>query len=164
LIFGPVVEETKFKRHLLLTYRGLAYALKCLKGPSDKFIKTKQVKMPEIKPDFKTLLLDLDETLIHSCSLKENPKHVLTVYGDHGDSVKLGLNVRPFCLEFLEIMSQYYEVVLFTASSSTYANAIVNFLDPKRKIIIKILSRENCMETKNGFFIKDLRILKDRQL
>jgi len=43
LIFSPSLTESTFKRHLTLTYRGLVYAKKCLKGPSDKFIKSKQV-------------------------------------------------------------------------------------------------------------------------
>jgi CTD small phosphatase-like protein 2 len=41
LIFSPNINEAAFKKHLTLTYRGLVYAKKCLKGPSDKFIKTK---------------------------------------------------------------------------------------------------------------------------
>lgn len=41
LIFGPGINENTFKKHLTLSYRGLVYAKKCLKGPSDKFIKTK---------------------------------------------------------------------------------------------------------------------------
>lgn len=45
LIFSDQVSESTFKRHLMLTYRGLVYAKKCLKGPSDKFIKTKQVPL-----------------------------------------------------------------------------------------------------------------------
>lgn len=45
LIFSNQVSESTFKRHLMLTYRGLVYAKKCLKGPSDKFIKTKQVPL-----------------------------------------------------------------------------------------------------------------------
>lgn len=53
---------------------------------------------------------------------------------------------------------------MFTASSPSYASAIINFLDPENKYIIGILNRSNCMETKNGFFIKDLRILKNKNL
>lgn len=49
LIFSDSVTESSFKRHLMLTYRGLVYAKKCLKGPSDKFIKTKQVSFNEQK-------------------------------------------------------------------------------------------------------------------
>jgi len=37
-------------------------------------------------------------------------------------------------------------------------------LDPFEKLILGILTRENCMETKNGFYIKDLRIIKNREL
>ena len=61
-------------------------------------------------------------------------------------------------------MSQLYTIYVFTASSSAYANAIVNYLDPKRQWMMGILSRGNCMETKNGFFIKDLRIVGNKQL
>lgn len=45
-----------------------------------------------------------------------------------------------------------------------YATEIINFIDSERKYISGILVRENCMETKIGFFIKDLRIIKNREL
>jgi CTD small phosphatase-like protein 2 len=35
LIFGPHIEDDIFKKYLQLTQRGLIYAKKCLKGPSD---------------------------------------------------------------------------------------------------------------------------------
>jgi CTD small phosphatase-like protein 2 len=47
---------------------------------------------------------------------------------------------------------------------SKYANAIIDYIDPESKFILGILTRVNCMETKNGFFIKDLRILKDKKM
>jgi CTD small phosphatase-like protein 2 len=72
--------------------------------------------------------------------------------------------MRPFVREFLQKTSPLYEIIIFTASASNYATAIVNHLDPERKYINTILTRENCMETKNGFFIKDLRIIKNRDL
>ncbi|CAD8211530.1 unnamed protein product [Paramecium pentaurelia] len=165
LIYGPSIGENSFNKFLQLTQRGLVYAKKCLKGPSDKFIKSKMVQLPEciiVKP--KTLLLDLDETLIHSCSLRENPQVTVTAFGDYGEEAKIHFNIRPFCAWFLQQMSQLYTIYVFTASSSAYANAIVNYLDPKRQWILGILSRGNCMETKNGFFIKDLRIVGNKQL
>lgn len=67
-MFAPSFNEANFKKHLMLTYRGLVYAKKCLKGPSDKFIQSKQVIVPESSsPKGRTLVLDLDETLIHTC-------------------------------------------------------------------------------------------------
>lgn len=76
----------------------------------------------------------------------------------------MGINIRPYCLEFLEKMSLLYEIYIFTASSFDYATEIINFIDSERKYISGILVRENCMETKIGFFIKDLRIVKNRSL
>ena len=61
-------------------------------------------------------------------------------------------------------MSQFYEIYIFTASSFNYAIAISKLLDSKEKYIAGILSRENCMVTKNGFYIKDLRMIKNREL
>lgn len=76
----------------------------------------------------------------------------------------MGINVRPFCVQALHTLSKYYEIYVFTASSENYANSIVDFLDPHNKYISGILSRQQCMQTKSGFFIKDLRILNNRDL
>lgn len=78
--------------------------------------------------------------------------------------LKIGINVRPFCIEFLEKLSYYYDVYIFTASNKFYAEAIVNFLDPNSEIIQGILSRNNCLKTKRENFIKDLSIIKNRNL
>lgn len=74
------------------------------------------------------------------------------------------MNIRPFCSEFLQILAKFYEIFIFTAYSPVYANSIVNFLDPNEILINGILTRENCLQTKNGFFIKDLRIINNREL
>lgn len=76
----------------------------------------------------------------------------------------MGLNIRPYCIEFLEKLAKYYEIFIFTASSPNYANSIINFLDPSKILINGILTRENCLQTKNGFFIKDLRVINNREL
>lgn len=67
-------------------------------------------------------------------------------------------------MEFLEKISKLYDIYIFTASAYDYANEIINFIDYERKYISGLLVRENCMETKIGFFIKDLRIVKNRNL
>ena len=37
----------------------------------------------------------------------------------------------------------------------------MDIIDPKNEYIISILSRENCSLAKNGYYIKDLRIIED---
>jgi len=57
-------------------------------------------------------------------------------------------------------MSKLYEIIVFTASSKDYAEAVVKKIDPNNKYIDFVLVREDCMVTRNGFYLKDLRILK----
>ena len=61
-------------------------------------------------------------------------------------------------------MSKVFEIIIFTASTAYYADAIINHIDPENKYISYVLTRKHCMQTKNGFFIKDLRIIKNREL
>ena len=61
-------------------------------------------------------------------------------------------------------MSRLYEIIIFTASSKEYAEEAVKKIDPNNKYIDFILVRDDCMVTRNGFYLKDLRILKDRNL
>jgi len=67
-------------------------------------------------------------------------------------------------MEFLRSMSKIYEIIIFTASSKEYAEAIVKKIDPNNKYIDFVLARDDCMVTRNGFYLKDLRILKDRKM
>jgi len=115
-------------------------------------------------PRYKTLFIDLDETLIHTCPSGDCPDHLIKGNDEKGNEILIGLNMRPLCLEFLKKVSQYYEVYIFTAATLNYANAVVNFLDPLGQIINGVFSRNNCLVTKNGMFIKDLRIIKNRDL
>lgn len=61
-------------------------------------------------------------------------------------------------------MSEFYTIYIYTASSQAYANAIIQYLDPNKNYIAGMMTRNNCMETKNGFFIKDLRLISNKDL
>ena len=61
-------------------------------------------------------------------------------------------------------MSEIYNVYVFTAGTQDYAEPIVNYLNQKKKTILGVMHRKNCMETHNGFFIKDLRIISNKDL
>ena len=67
-------------------------------------------------------------------------------------------------MDLLKELKESFEIVIFTASHSSYANTVIDHLDPQKNIIKQRLFREHCMVTEQGIFIKDLRIFGDRKL
>ena len=102
----------------------------------------------------KTLVLDLDETLVHS-SFKpvENADIMLPVEID-GQICTIYVLVRPFVAQFLKQMHKIYELVIFTASLSKYAEPLMQHLDPM-KMCSYLLFREHCTFFNNAY-VKDL--------
>jgi CTD small phosphatase-like protein 2 len=47
-------------------------------------------------------------------------------------------------------MAGIYEVVIFTASHSCYANVVVDYLDPKKEWVTHRLYRETCIQSDAG--------------
>jgi len=91
-----------------------------------------------------TLVLDLDETLVHYYET-ETEGHVL---------------VRPGTEEFLQEMSEFYEVVVFTAAMQDYADWVLNQIDPKGCVKYR-LYRQHAIKSEKCY-IKDLtRIGRD---
>lgn len=108
-----------------------------------------------------TLVLDLDETLVHS-SFKpiSNPDFVIPVTIE-GHVHHVYVLERPGTHEFLQRMNKLYEIICFTASLSKYANPLLDLLD-KNKTIRGRLYREHCVYH-NGTYVKDLSLI-GRQL
>jgi len=111
----------------------------------------------------KCLVLDLDETLVHS-SFKPVPDADFIVPVEIDQVVyKVYVLKRPYVDEFLEEVAKHYEVVIFTASLSLYANPLLDMLD-KNGIIAHRLFRESCV-LHGQAYVKDMsklgRKLKD---
>ena len=105
----------------------------------------------------KTLILDLDETLVHSSFTPfENNDIILNVDFD-GMIYNIYVLVRPGAEYFIRNISKYYELVIFTASLSNYASPLLDILDKEENIKYR-LYRENCTFM-NGIYIKDLKKL-----
>ncbi|KAJ3309566.1 hypothetical protein HDV04_005949 [Boothiomyces sp. JEL0838] len=116
--------------------------------------------LPPQKPEHygkKLLVLDLDETLIHT-SFKPLPKadHIIHLEMNNVD-YQVNVLVRPGCKEFLQAVSKVFELVVFTASIPLYANPVIDFIDTN-KVITHRLFREHCIHHK-GNYVKDLSLL-----
>ncbi|KAJ2827487.1 hypothetical protein GGI24_002632 [Coemansia furcata] len=102
----------------------------------------------------KCLVLDLDETLVHSSFREvEHPDYVVPVVLE-GQEHNVYVLKRPGVDEFMRIMGQYYEIVVFTASLSMYADPVLDLLD-KSNVVHHRLFRESC-NLYNGNYVKDL--------
>ena len=55
------------------------------------------------------------------------------------------MNIRPYLGVFLQEMSKLFEIVVFTASFSDYANAILDHIDPGKEYISHRFYREHCI-------------------
>lgn len=95
----------------------------------------------------KTLVLDLDETLIHSLSRSTgfSQGHMVEVKLQNSSFATL-YNVlkRPYCDEFLEKVSQWYNLVIFTASVQAYADPMIDWLEKDRKYFCQRFYRQHC--------------------
>lgn len=105
-----------------------------------------------------TLVLDLDETLIHSEAeyIPDADDKLEFVLG--GEKLQVYVRHRPKVREFLRRANQLFEVVIFTASLREYADALLKSLDPGRRLLKHRYYRDSCVEI-NGVYVKDLSAL-----
>ena len=80
-----------------------------------------------------------------------------------GEQVQAGINIRPYAQELLTSANKDFEVIVFTASHQCYADKVLDFLDPTRRLIHHRLYREHCLNI-DGVNIKDLRIFSNRRV
>jgi CTD small phosphatase-like protein 2 len=152
---------------MIQTLQGLLF-IRSLTEVTQEEIKSKRVYLPP--PDNpskkKVIVFDLDETLVHWLEDFEPSEvdHVLTIQFPNNEVVDAGLNIRPYAIEWLQQANKHFQVIVFTASHQWYANAVLDFIDPDHKLIQYRMYRDQCVETPQGIFIKDLRMIANRDL
>jgi RNA polymerase II subunit A small phosphatase-like protein len=102
----------------------------------------------------KTIILDLDETLVHSSFVPTDHYDITLTVEIEGTLRTIYVAKRPHVDEFLSRCGELFEVVVFTASLAKYAGPLLDLLDPQ-KVIDHRLFRESCT-TYGGIFVKDL--------
>ena len=125
-------------------------------------------------PPKKTLIIDLDETLIHSMAKggRMSTGHMVEVrlggpvpqpsssaggpaiFGP-GVPILYYVHERPGCHDFLRKVSKWYNLVVFTASVQEYADPVIDWLERERRYFGGRYYRQHCT-LRNGAYIKDL--------
>lgn len=109
-----------------------------------------------------TLVLDLDETLIHTTTTPSLRSPYELAYSPHlildvaiaGQQCSFYVFVRPYLREFLRQISKWYNVMIFTASEKRYAEPLIERLD-RDGVISRCFFRPSCTQ-RGRMYIKDL--------
>ena len=122
----------------------------------------------------KLLIIDLDETLIHSefrtrenfnkldIVVKKSKCNVKTFsFFDDDNIYYMDVFFRPYLKLFLDEVSQYFDLAIFTAAMKNYADTIIDYIDKNGEYFKFRLYRDACIPIQNKLYIKDLRIIKD---
>ena len=96
----------------------------------------------------------MDETLVHSQFKPVENADIILPVEIEGQICQIYILVRPGVTEFLKRMSKHFEMVVFTASLSKYAEPLCAQLDPEGFCSYKLF-REHCTFYNNAF-VKDL--------
>ena len=117
-----------------------------------------EILLPPKNSKKKTLVLDLDETLVHSQFMEFSDKSDLVIQIEIENEIHdIHVKVRPGVKEFLEKMDKIFELVVFTASISKYADPLLDLIDKKGYCPYRLF-REHCTLI-NTTFVKDLQRL-----
>jgi len=115
--------------------------------------------LPKFQRKDKTLVLDLDQTLVHSTLTTMNqPDYTMEINVPESGLHTVYVKLRPYLLQFLKFASSLFEVVVFTASPTVYANRVLDRLDPHHELIDHRMFRHHCHHHHHhkAHYIKDL--------
>jgi len=108
----------------------------------------------------KTVVIDLDETLVHSSFKEVHQCDFIVPVEIDGITHNVYVLVRPGAVEFLDMCAKHYEIVLFTASLAKYADPLLDLLDENKTIHYRLF-RDSCVQI--GYsYVKDLSTLGRR--
>jgi TFIIF-interacting CTD phosphatase-like protein len=79
-------------------------------------------------------------------------------------SLRLNVKIRQHLEDVLHYLAGMYEICVFTAGEQGYADTILDFIDADYQIIKHRLYRHHCVQAAPGVFIKDLRVISDRDI
>ena len=92
----------------------------------------------------KSLVLDLDETLVHSSFRPPASDDVIELPVEiDNKKFRVYVLVRPWAQQFLKELLPYYELIIYTASLAKYADPLIDILDEERCCSARLF-RDHC--------------------
>ena len=77
----------------------------------------------------------MDETLIHTNQSPTSNFEIKVPFRSFQGKISYGyVEVRPYAKEILVRLSQFFDIIIFTASTQAYADPIIDYLDPHRVV------------------------------
>jgi TFIIF-interacting CTD phosphatase-like protein len=131
------------------------YVFNCLMAMV--LLDVKQTTLPPVdKMKMPILVLDLDETLVHSFTLSNIEETDWEL-----DDGTIGGFYRPDVFEFLDYSSKHFRLVLFSAGTETYVEDVITSTALKPYFEL-VLNRSDTTEVYPNIFVKDLRKVNDK--
>ena len=132
-----------FKPHLI--------AVKAMETQITMLVNSKKIIVANRNPSKKVLVFDIDETLVYNLASEY-------------ESVDAGILIRPYCKSVLLILSEYYDIWVWTAAVKEVGEMAVRMIDPEGKIIKNAFFRELCIPLLENVYLKDLRVFANLEL
>lgn len=127
----------------------------------NKFCPDLGIKFDRTKP---LLVLDMDETLLHSDFVTGRNGYDVSIVNDSGRRYYVNILLRPHLSTFLDEVSKLFNLALFTASEEYYASEIIEHFDPEDRYFCCKLFRQHCIQNEDEAYVKDLRIFRNFNL
>eukprot|EP00826_Nyctotherus_ovalis_P037188 TRINITY_DN3378_c0_g1_i11.p1 TRINITY_DN3378_c0_g1~~TRINITY_DN3378_c0_g1_i11.p1 ORF type:complete len:388 (+),score=57.05 TRINITY_DN3378_c0_g1_i11:24-1166(+) len=151
------VWKIALKHHIVHTFESICL-IKRLSPLPLQIIESKKQTITSLTGK-KLLIFDLDETLVH-CIMSDIEKadHIINVTLSTDKQVSAGVYIRPYAVECLKELKEYYDLIVFTASDPSYANIVIDILDPDKKLFSARLFRKSCIRTDIGLYLSLIHI------
>ena len=90
------------------------------------------------------MIIDLDETLINSAGVDKNfdtrslkliPPQYIREIRSQGDNIKILVVLRPYAIQFLERLSNIYNIYAYSHGRWDYVQRVLDILDRDRKLV-----------------------------
>ena len=137
--------KTQYNKRYINSFYRINLFTKNFHNMEENNKKENYISIPFIKTNMKKnfcLVLDLDETISHSIKLN---------FGNY-------FFLRPGTIEFLNELSKFYEIIIFTSSPKEYADDILNKIDSNGDLISHRLYKPHVIFEK-GKSVKKLELI-----